>query len=207
MMKEMFYFFITLFLMSCSVGKQIALIQKSDDTPIRITISDYSSQKKITIVLRKKLVLKNVSTRHLRTNIGYFVYNNTDFELLTARLVELNEKYNRFITLKSRNEISLSPLSNKEVIYEIWKHIEKFDSGGIVYKSLKQYLTLGKHPIRENGLTGEKYEDTMVLYYEEPFSEFKRKNPELLEFLTKGDSIELEVISPVKQKYKFKAEW
>ncbi|WP_203969948.1 hypothetical protein [Capnocytophaga stomatis] len=47
----------------------------------------------------------------------------------------------------------------------------------------------------------------VLIYDEEPFSEFKRKNPELLEFLTKGDSIELEVVSPVKQKYKFKAEW
>ena len=76
-----------------------------------------------------------------------------------------------------------------------------------IYKSLEQYIPLAKHPIKKRDLTGETYEDTIVLVYNESFSEFKRKNPELVETLTKGDTIELEVLSPEKAKYRYNAGW
>ena len=103
-------------------------------------------------------------------------------------------------------EIKISPLGEREIIYERYIPIEPFKFVGI-YKSLEQYIPLAKHPIRKNELTGETYEDTIVLVYNESFSEFKRKNPGLVETLTKGDTIELEVLSPEKAKYRYNAGW
>ncbi len=107
-----------------------------------------------------------------------------------------------------RNRIRLRPLSKKEIIYQI-SEINTEDSIYLTSysESLNQYVSRARPFEQKNKHTKEVYKDNNTLIYEEPFSEFKRKNPELLEFLTKGDSIELEVLSPVKQKYKFKAEW
>ncbi|MFK8303735.1 hypothetical protein ACI75Y_12620 [Capnocytophaga stomatis] len=141
--------------------------------------------------------------------INYF-HNGEQIDEIFARPMDYGKDGNLYIIGSEKGEelyeINLYPLSEREIIFEYRTIIRPLKYEGI-YKGLEQYLLLG-NPFRyEEGLTGEIVEDKNSLIYEEPFSEFKRKNPELLEFLTKGDSIELEVISPVKQKYKFKAEW
>ncbi len=207
-MKKYILIIVVLCLVSCGTNKQIQFIQ-SENVNIELHFIDYGSVQQCNIALRKKIKLKNPYMRFATTKINYF-RNGVQIDEIYARPMDYDKDGKIYIVGSGKGEelyeINLYPLSEREIIFEFNTFIEPFRFDGI-YKDLRRYLSLGKHPIRENGMTGEKYESSKSIIYEEPFSEFKRKNPELLEFLTKGDSIELEVLSPVKQKYKFKAEW
>ncbi|ATA90313.1 hypothetical protein [Capnocytophaga stomatis] len=207
-MKKYILIIVVLCLVGCSTNKQIQFTQ-GENVNVELHFIDYGKVQQYNIALRKKIKLKNPYIRFATMKINYF-HNGVQIDEIFARPMDYGKDGNLYIIGSEKGEelyeINLYPLSEREIIFEFNTFIEPFKFEGI-YKNLKQYIALGKPPIYENGLTGEKYESSNSLIYEEPFSEFKRKNPELLEFLTKGDSIELEVISPVKQKYKFKAEW
>jgi hypothetical protein len=153
--------------------------------------------------------LKNPYFSTAKVKLNYFVQGEQIDDIYACAL-----DYDRYGALsfigsdkgEVWGEIKISPLGEREIIYERYIPIEPFEFVGI-YKSLEQYIPLAKHPIKKSDLTGETYEDTIVLVYNESFSEFKRKNPELVETLTKGDTIELEVLSPEKAKYRYNAGW
>ena len=153
--------------------------------------------------------LKNPYFSTAKVKLNYFVQGEQIDDIYACAL-----DYDRYGNLsfigsdkgEVWGEIKVSPLGEREIIYERYIPIEPFEFVGI-YKSLEQYIPLAKHPIKKSDLTGETYEDTIVLVYNESFSEFKRKNPGLVETLTKGDTIELEVLSPEKAKYRYNAGW
>ncbi|MFK8303733.1 hypothetical protein ACI75Y_12610 [Capnocytophaga stomatis] len=208
-MKKYILIVVTLFLMGCSTNKQVQFIQGSNEN-VRVDFYNYTNIRQCNIVLRKKIKLKNPYVRFATVKINYF-HNGEQVDEIYARPMDYYDKDGKLYVLGSGKgeelyEINIYPLSEREIIFEKRFFLDPFKIEG-VYESLEKYLSLAVHPLEKNVLTGEMIEDDMVCTYQEPFSEFKRKNPELLEFLTKGDSIELEVISPVKQKYKFKAEW
>ncbi|WP_264857535.1 hypothetical protein, partial [Capnocytophaga catalasegens] len=181
---------------------------QGDNKNVKVFYTDYGDVQQMSIHLRKQIKLKNPYMRFANTKINYFVEGEQVAEK-DAYPMEYGKDGKLYVIGSSWEDVyqvKIFPLSEREIIFERQVYIDPFKFEGI-YKSLEQYLSLGKPFVYEDGLTGEKYESSKSIIYEEPFSEFKRKNPELLEFLTKGDSIELEVISPVKQKYKFKAEW
>ncbi|GIJ96921.1 hypothetical protein CAPN001_14900 [Capnocytophaga stomatis] len=208
-MKKYILIIVALFLVGCSTNKQVQFIQGSNEN-VRVDFYNYTNIRQCNIALRKKIKLKNPYVRFATVKINYF-HNGEQVDEIYARPMDYYDKDGKLYVLGSGKgeelyEINIYPLSEREIIFEFNTFIEPIKFEGI-YKSLEQYLPLGKSFRYEEGLTGEIVEDGNTLIYEEPFSEFKRKKPELLEFLIKGDSIELEVISPVKQKYKFKAEW
>ncbi|GIM50583.1 hypothetical protein ACI75Y_12965 [Capnocytophaga stomatis] len=209
-MKKFMYVVIIFLSISCNINKRVQLTQEKNDTISVVKIAFYKntdSSKSGTIYLRKIFHIKNPYFVFSNIKINY--WENKEY-ILSAFPTEYDKKhkeYRQFMNNGVLHQIKINPLSNKQITYNVWKDIDTLDFTDIKQNNLKQYFVLGKHPLVKNGLTGETFEDKNVVIYEEPFSEFKRKNPELLEFLTKGDSIELEVISPVKQKYKFKAEW
>ena len=158
---------------------------------------------------QKKLKLKNPYFSTAKVKLNYFVQGEQIDE--TDAYALDYDRYGNLSFIGSDKgevwgEIKISPLGEREIIYERYIPIEPFKFVGI-YKSLEQYIPLAKHPIKKSDLTGETYEDTIVLVYNESFSEFKRKNPELVETLTKGDTIELEILSPEKAKYRYNAGW
>ncbi|ATA90314.1 hypothetical protein ACI75Y_12935 [Capnocytophaga stomatis] len=206
-MKKYILIVVTLFLIGCSTGKQIWLSQSGNES-VKILYSNYSFQQ-MSIYLRKKIKFKNPNIRFANVKLNYFI-EGEQIDGMYAYPMDYGKDGNLYRIGSAKGEklyeINILPLSEREIIYELYIPMDYLKFEGI-YKSLEHYLSLGKPIVYEDGLTGEKYKSSNSFIYEEPFSEFKRKNPELLEFLTKGDSIELEVISPVKQKYKFKAEW
>ncbi|ATA90319.1 hypothetical protein CAPN001_24610 [Capnocytophaga stomatis] len=207
-MKKYILTIVTLFLIGCSAGKHVQLIQEGNEN-VEIVFYGYKNIQNASIYLRKKINLKNQYIRFADVRINYFIEREKVSDIYASPM-DYGDDGNLYIIGSGKGEefykINISPFRERRVIYEINMYMRNFKFEGI-YRGLEQYIPLGKHPLEKNELTGETYENKRVLSYQEPFSEFKRKNPELLEFLTKGDSIELEVISPVKQKYKFKAEW
>ncbi|GIZ16631.1 hypothetical protein [Capnocytophaga catalasegens] len=182
--------------------------EKCLDSLVYISFSKKENEiKSGVIAFKNKFILKNPHLKQV--DIDFYYFRNGDIiSFPNGAYFIKRKKSNYYNKIRKTNRIELSFLGNKDIYYFVWNEIDTLDFTNKYYKSLEQYKNLVKptnmssvmpdspNPINEN-----------ILTYEEPFSEFKRKNPELLEFLTKSDSIELEVISPVKQKYKFKAKW
>ncbi|MFK8271810.1 hypothetical protein ACI76C_12095 [Capnocytophaga stomatis] len=192
----------------CTTNKCIQLKQEECDNCF-VEITFFKKKDTIiggNIILMKKINIKNTQVKGAEIKINYFhnkVLNDISVPLFFD---EKLKKYQIFGEKDQLHTIFLYPFENKKIFYQLWVDIDTINFFGS-HKSLKKYVSLAK-PMSWQVSNGDVQSDKNVLIYdEEPFSEFKRKNPELLEFLTKGDSIELEVVSPVKQKYKFKAEW
>ena len=196
-----------LFIIGCNTSKKIQIVELSNNV-IEVNFIKYSD-KKVSLYLNKKIKLRNPYFSSAKVKLNYFVQGEQIDDIYACAL-----DYDRYGALsfigsdkgEVWGEIKISPLGEREIIYERYIPIEPFEFVGI-YKSLEQYIPLAKHPIKKSDLTGETYEDTIVLVYKELLSEFKRKNPELVETLTKGDTIELEVLSPEKAKYRYNAGW
>ncbi|GIJ97882.1 hypothetical protein CAPN001_24510 [Capnocytophaga stomatis] len=211
-MKKISLYFIVVLLfcfVNCSTNRKIEIKQKySFEDSVDIT---FFKKKGVisdgTIIIKNSIVLKNPSLNFFEINFHYFRKGDTISLPNQATLKTMtDEKY--FKKTGKRNRIKLNPLEERKIDYFVWNDIDSLDFTNKYYKSLEQYKDLVKPTDMSSVMPDSPNPvDKNILSYEEPFSEFKRKNPELLEFLTKGDSIELEVISPVKQKYKFKAEW
>ena len=191
----------------CNTGKKVQLVELKNNT-IEINFIKYSDMK-VSFYMNKKVKLKNPYFWFAKVKLNYFV-DGEQIDDKYAFSLDYGKDGKLYFVGSDKGEvwgeIKLRPLSKREIIYERYIPIEPFEFKGI-YKSLEQYIPLAKHPLEENGLTGEKYENKRVLRYEESFSEFKRKNPELAESLIKGDTIELEVLSPIKAKYRYDAKW
>ena len=196
-----------LFIIGCNTSKKIQIVELSNNV-IEVNFIKYSD-KKVSLYLNKKIKLRNPYFSTAKVKLNYFVQGEQIDDIYACALDY--DRYGNLSLIGSDKgevwgEIKISPLGEREIIYERYIPIEPFEFVGI-YKSLEQYIPLAKHPIKKSDLTGETYEDTIVLVYNESFSEFKRKNPELVETLTKGDTIELEVLSPEKAKYRYNAGW
>lgn len=206
-MKKYVYIIVILFVLGCNTSKKVQLIPLNNES-VEINFIEYN-EKKVSLYFQKKLKLKNPYFSTAKVKLNYFVQGEQIDE--TDAYALDYDRYGNLSFIGSDKgevwgEIKISPLGEREIIYERYIPIEPFEFVGI-YKSLEQYIPLAKHPIKKSDLTGETYEDTIVLVYNESFSEFKRKNPELVETLTKGDTIELEVLSPEKAKYRYNAGW
>ena len=196
-----------LFIIGCNTSKKIQIVELSNNV-IEVNFIKYSD-KKVSLYLNKKIKLRNPYFSSAKVKLNYFVQGEQIDDIYACALDY--DRYGNLSLIGSDKgevwgEIKISPLGEREIIYERYIPIEPFEFVGI-YKSLEQYIPLAKHPIKKIDLTGETYEDTIVLVYKELLSEFKRKNPELVETLTKGDTIELEILSPEKEKYRYNAEW
>lgn len=196
-----------LFIIGCNTSKKIQIVEWSNNV-IEVNFIKYSD-KKVSLYLNKKIKLRNPYFSSAKVKLNYFVQGEQIDDIYACALDY--DRYGNLSLIGSDKgevwgEIKISPLGEREIIYERYIPIEPFEFVGI-YKSLEQYIPLAKHPIRKSDLTGETYEDTIVLVYKELLSEFKRKNPGLVETLTKGDTIELEILSPEKEKYRYNAEW
>ena len=205
-MKKITIIIMLLFIVGCSVKKKIQLMQL-DDNRIELFFTHYS-EIDVRFHLRKKVRLKNPYFWFAKVKLNYFV-DREEMSDEYAYPMEYSKDGQLYkIGLgKDLYKVKIRPLGEREIIYETAVFsIDSISFTGI-YKNLGQYISLAKHPLEENGETGEKYENKRVLIYEESFSDFKRKNPELAEFLTKGDTIELEVLSPIKAKYRYDAQW
>ena len=194
-------------IIGCNTGKKVQLVELKNNT-IEINFIKYSDMK-VSFYMSKKVKLKNPYFWFAKMKMHYFV-DGEQIDDKYAFSLNYGKDGKLYFVGSDKGEvwgeIKLRPLSKREIIYERYIPIEPFEFKGI-YKSLEQYIPLAKHPLEENGLTGEKYENKRVLRYEESFSDFKRKNPELAESLIKGDTIELEVLSPIKAKYRYDAQW
>ncbi|MFK8303801.1 hypothetical protein ACI75Y_12975 [Capnocytophaga stomatis] len=181
-----------LLLVSCSSSKHINLIQKKDSKQLVEFFFYNYKEGEGKIVLRKEIILKNPYWSFADVKINYFKNEQKVFGSEAYPTEFYKKEYRKIKNDGELHKIKLLPRGDKEIIYTLSKEFYVNES-----KVLSFYANMSN------------VIDTLLKTrsYQEPFSEFKRKNPELLEFLTKGDSIELEVISPVKQKYKFKAEW
>ena len=195
-------------LIGCNANKQIQLIQLNDNR-IQLFFTKYSDQG-VSFYLKKRIKLRNPYFLPAKMKMYYFLEGK---QIDDAYAYPMDyDRYNKLAIIGTDKgevwgEIKLHPLGEREIIYEIaFFSIDSISFTGM-YKNLEQYISLAKHPLEENRETGEKYENKRVLIYEEPFSEFKRKNPELAESLIKGDTIELEVLSPIKAKYRYDAQW
>ncbi|GIZ16630.1 hypothetical protein [Capnocytophaga catalasegens] len=209
-MKKIIILLIVLFFVGCyNINKNIE-IRQPHCFDCNMIVSFNITKKGIEqggLGITNRLIIKNPTLNIVDINFYYFRNGDSLTFPSTATLITITDE-DYFKKTGKRNRIRLYPLSEKEVIYQISK-FNINDSISLTFhsESLNQYISKASPFIQENKYTKEIYKNDNTLTYEEPFSEFKRKNPELLEFLTKGDSIELEVISPVKQKYKFKAQW
>ena len=205
-MKKYILIIVALFIMGCNTNKQIQLTQL-EDKKVEIFFIDYGDTQQCSIYLRKKIKLKNPYLWFTKMKMYYFVGGEKIDE---SYAMEYGKDGKLYVVgsekVKTLYEIRFFPLCEREFIYKINLFKDPFEFIGM-YKNLKQYIPLAKHPLEENWKTGEKYEDTTVLIYEEPFSEFKKKNPALADSLTKNSSFELEVLSPIKAKYRYDAEW
>ncbi|GIM50589.1 hypothetical protein ACI75Y_12910 [Capnocytophaga stomatis] len=208
MKKSIFVIILFLIIIGCSTNKNFQLKQEECNNCF-VEITFFKKKDTIiggNIILMKKINVKNAQIKNAQIKINYFhnkVLNDISVPLFFD---EKLKRYQMFGQDDQLHTIFLHPFENKNFFYQLWVDIDTIDFFGN-HKSLKRYASLAK-PMSWQISNGYTQSDKNVLIYDqEPFSEFKRKNPELLEFLTKGDSIELEVISPVKQKYKFKAEW
>ena len=194
-------------IIGCNTGKKVQLVELKNNT-IEINFIKYSDMK-VSFYMSKKVKLKNPYFWFAKMKMHYFV-DGEQIDDVYAYPMEYwkDGKLYRVGSGKGENlyEIKLWPLREKEIIFQIYSSVQPFEFKGI-YKSLEQYIPVAKHPLEENWETGEKYEDTTVLIYEEPFSEFKKKNPALADSLTKNSSFELEVLSPIKAKYRYDAQW
>ncbi|GIZ16642.1 hypothetical protein [Capnocytophaga catalasegens] len=209
-MKRIIVLFIVLFFASCyNINKNIE-IQQVRCLNCNMIVSFSITKKGVKqggLGITNRLIIKNPTLNFVDIDFYYFRNGDSITYPSEASLITVTDE-DYFKKTGKRNRIRLSPLSKKEIIYQI----SEFNTEDSIHltsysESLNQYISRA-HPFEQkNKYTKEVYKSNKTLIYEEPFSEFKSKNPELLEFLTKGDSIELEVISPVKQKYKFKAEW
>lgn len=191
-MKRNILIILCFFLASCNTSKCIYLIQKEDGKQLVEFFFYNYKEGEGKIVLRKKIILKNPYWSFTDVKINYFKNGEKVFGSEAYPTEFYGREYRKIKNDGELHKIKLSPMSDKEIIYTLNKEFYTNED-----KFFSSYFD------RSNVI------DTLLetRCYQEPFSEFKRKNPELLEFLTKGDSIELEVISPVKQKYKLKAEW
>lgn len=208
-MKKYILIIVTLFIVSCNTNKKIQLTQL-EDKKVEIFFIDYGDTQQCSIYLRKKIKLKNPYLWFAKMRMYYSVDRDI-IEDIRSYPMDYGEDGNLYFIATEGvelwgGEIEIRPLSEREIIYEINLFKDFFQFTGI-YKSLEQYVPLAKHPLEENGLTGEKYENKRVLRYEESFSEFKRKNPALVDSLTKSSSFKLEVLSPVKARYRYDAKW
>ena len=206
-MNKCLFIVAMLFIIGCNTSKKIQIVELSNNV-IEVNFIKYSD-KKVSLYLNKKIKLRNPYFSSAKVKLNYFVQGEQIDDIYACALDY--DRYGNLSLIGSDKgevwgEIKISPLGEREIIYERYIPIEPFEFVGI-YKSLEQYIPLAKHPIRKSDLTGETYEDTIVLVYKELLSEFKRKNPELVETLTKGDTIELEILSPEKEKYRYNAEW
>ncbi|ATA90311.1 hypothetical protein [Capnocytophaga stomatis] len=202
MKKKLFYIINIIVFISCNSPKNISFEQKEClNCKVKIFIS-LDNVLNSSVVLQKKIIIINPNWKYSEVKINYYKDKELFSSIDTYPLYfdEQIQKNRTFEHKKGLHIIGLNPKETKGIYYNLWER-------NINSEMLKHYIPLGKYLVIEDNLMKKTYEDKNSLIYEEPFSEFKRKNPELLEFLTKGDSIELEVISPVKQKYKFKAEW
>ena len=208
-MKKYILIIVTLFIVGCNANKQIQLTQMNDNK-IELLFSDYGNGiSQVAFFIKKKVKLKNPYFGTAKMKIYYFLDGKQISDTYAYPMEYWKDGHlYRVGSGKGENlhEIELSPLREKEIIYEIFSSIEPFEFTG-KYKSLEQYIPLAKHPIYKNEWTGKKEEDKGAFIYEESFSEFKRKNPELAESLIKGDTIELEVLSPIEAKYRYDAQW
>ena len=187
----------------CNANKQIQLTHS--DKEVELFFSDYGKGiKQVSISLKRKVVFKNPYFWFAKVKLNYFVDGEQIDDILFLPM-QYNEKGEWYI-IGDKGEIKISPLGKREAIYEVRNPVYDLKFTGI-YKNLEQYISLSKHPIYKNKWTGKMEEDRGAFIYEESFSEFKLKNPELAEFLTKGDTIELEVLSPIKAKYRYDAQW
>ena len=206
-MNKCIFIVAMLFIIGCNTSKKIQIVELSNNV-IEVNFIKYSD-KKVSLYLNKKIKLINPYFSSAKVKLNYFVQGE-QIDDIYARALDYDRYGNLSLIGSDKGEvwgeIKISPLGEREIIYERYIPIEPFEFVGI-YKSLEQYIPLAKHPIRKSDLTGETYEDTIVLVYKELLSEFKRKNPELVETLTKGDTIELEILSPEKEKYRYNAEW
>lgn len=206
-MNKCIFIVAMLFIIGCNTSKKIQIVELSNNV-IEVNFIKYSD-KKVSLYLNKKIKLRNPYFSSAKVKLNYFVQGE-QIDDIYARALDYDRYGNLSLIGSDKGEvwgeIKISPLGEREIIYERYIPIEPFEFVGI-YKSLEQYIPLAKHPIRKSDLTGETYEDTIVLVYKELLSEFKRKNPELVETLTKGDTIELEILSPEKEKYRYNAEW
>ena len=206
-MKKYVYIIVILFVLGCNTNKKVQLIPLNNEN-VEINFIEYN-EKKVSLYFQKKLKLKTPYFSTAKVKLNYFVQGEQIDDIYACALDY--DRYGNLSLIGSDKgevwgEIKISPLGEREIIYERYIPIEPFEFVGI-YKSLEQYIPLAKHPIKKSDLTGETYEDTIVLVYNESFSEFKRKNPELVETLTKGDTIELEILRPEKAKYRYNAGW
>ena len=203
-----FFSIATIFLLSCSVSKDFQLTQLNNDK-IEVNFIDYGETRQCFIFLRKKIELKNPYLLPAKVKLNYFIDGEQKDED-EAYPMDYGKDGNLYVIRDEDPEtlykIKIKPLYEKEFFYEIFITIKSFEFIGI-YKCLEQYIPLAKHPIKKSDLTGETFEDTMVLVYKESFSEFKKKNPALADSLTKNSSFELEVLSPIKAKYRYDAQW
>ena len=192
----------------CNANKQIQLTQL-EDKKVEIFFIDYGDTQQCSIYLRKKVKVKNPYFWFAKLKIYYFV-DGEQIDDKYACPMDYEEDGNLYFVGSDKGEVwgevKIRPLDEREMIFQIFHFFEPFEFKGI-YKSLEQYIPLAKHPLNENGETGEKNEDAMTLVYRESFSEFKRKNPALVDSLTKNNTFELEVLSPIKAKYRYDAQW
>jgi len=196
-------------IIGCNTGKKVQLKQL-EDKKVEIFFYDYGSVQQCSIYLRKKIRLKNPYFWFAKMRMYYSVDRDI-IEDIRSYPMDYGEDGNLYFIATEGvelwgGEIEIRPLSEREIIYEINLFKDFFQFTGI-YKSLEQYVPLAKHPLNENWKTGEMYEDTTTLTYKETFSEFKRKNPALVDSLTKSSSFKLEVLSPVKARYRYDAKW
>ncbi|GIZ16629.1 hypothetical protein [Capnocytophaga catalasegens] len=202
-MKKFFILISIIFLNGCyNVNKHIKIEQENcPQSPIYITF--FTKKNAGVVYLKNKIKIKNPSLQFVYIDFSYLKKGEIETNT-AATLLNFDKKF--FNETGKNNRIQLNPLSEKEVEYYLWIDIDTLDFVN-KHKNLNHYFSLAQPSINIVGGKSLENKNTLEYHEKEPFSEFKRKNPELLEFLTKGDSIELEVISPVKQKYKFKAEW
>ena len=182
-MKKYIYIIVILFVVGCNTSKKVQLIPLNNEN-VEINFIEYN-EKRVSLYLQKKMKLKNSYFSTAKVKLNYFVQGEQIDE--TDAYALDYDRYGNLSFIGSDKgevwgEIKISPLREREIIYERYIPIEPFEFVGI-YKSLEQYISLAKHPIRKSGLTGESFEDTSVLVYKESFSEFKLKNPELVETL------------------------
>ena len=150
-----------LFIIGCNTSKKIQIVEWSNNV-IEVNFIKYSD-KKVSLYLNKKIKLRNPYFSSAKVKLNYFVQGEQIDDIYACALDY--DRYGNLSLIGSDKgevwgEIKISPLGEREIIYERYVPIEPFKFVGI-YKSLEQYIPLAKHPIKKNELTGETYEDTI----------------------------------------------